>query len=71
MKDYFKDFEFNEKSDYKIKEVNKVKLPQDYLDFMSIHNGGEGNIGDNAYGCFYKLEKLVEVNNELWVLIYA
>lgn len=64
MNEMFKVFDFNDKTDYRIEEVNGVKLPKDYLDFMAEHDGGEGPIGKNNYGCFYKLEELVEVNNE-------
>lgn len=64
MNEMFKEFDFNDKTDYRIEEVNGVKLPKDYLDFMAEHDGGEGPIGKNNYGCFYKLEELVEVNNE-------
>ena len=64
MDEMFKDFDFNNKTDYKIKEVNGIKLPKNYLEFMSKNNGGEGPIGKNIYGWFYKLEELVDVNNE-------
>ena len=64
MDKMLKDFDFNNKTDYKIKEVNGRKLPNNYLEFMSKNNGGEGPIGKNIYGWFYKLEELVDVNNE-------
>lgn len=60
----FKDFEFNEKPEEMISEVNGMKLPEDYLGFMSEHNGGEGPLGENNYGRFYMLEELEEINNE-------
>lgn len=60
----FKDFEFNEKPEEMIREVNGIKLPKDYLGFMSEHNGGEGPLGENNYGRFYMLEELEEINNE-------
>ncbi len=47
-----------------ITEVNELPLPEDYLAFMHEHNGGEGPIGENGYGCFYRLEELQEVNDE-------
>ena len=56
--------DFNNKTDYNINEVNGIKLSKDYLEFMSKNNGGEGPIGKNIYGWFYKLEELVDVNNE-------
>ena len=60
----FKDFEFNEKPEEMISDVNGVTLPDDYLSFMSEHNGGEGPLGENNYGCFYKLEELKDINEQ-------
>lgn len=57
MKDMFTEFDFNEKTDYRIEEVNGVKLPADYLEFMHQHNGGEGCVGENLYMQLYKLEE--------------
>ena len=54
----FSKFEFNEKPERMITEVNGFALPKDYLAFMSEHNGGEGPIGENNYGRFYRLEEL-------------
>ena len=64
MDEMFKDFEFNEKPQMFITEVNGIKLPNDYIDFMKEHDGGEGPIGDNNYGRLYMLEELEEINNE-------
>lgn len=64
LEDMFKDFGFNEKPEEMISEVNGMKLPEDYLGFMSEHNGGEGPLGENNYGRFYMLEELEEINNE-------
>lgn len=64
LEDMFKDFEFNEKPEEMISEVNGMKLPEDYLGFMSEHNGGEGPLGENNYGRFFMLEELEEINNE-------
>ena len=62
LEEMFKEFEFNEKSEEMISEVNGMELPDDYLDFISEHNGGEGPMGQNNYGRFYKLEELEEIN---------
>ena len=62
MEEMFKAFEFNEKPEELITEVNGIALPEDYLSFMKEHNGGEGSLGENNYGCFYKLEELEEIN---------
>lgn len=64
LEDMFKDFGFNEKPEEMIREVNGIKLPEDYLGFMSEHNGGEGPLGENNYGRFFMLEELEEINNE-------
>jgi hypothetical protein len=45
-------------------------LPQDYLDFLRRHNGGEGFIGDN-YIVFWKAEELADFNREYEVEQYA
>ena len=55
LEEMFKEFDFNEKSEEMITEVNGMKLPDDYLSFISEHNGGEGPLGQNNYGRFYKL----------------
>ncbi len=62
LEEMFKEFAFNEKSEETISEVNGMKLPDDYLGFISEHNGGEGPLGQNNYGRFYKLEELEEIN---------
>ena len=64
MEELFKDFEFNESTDYNIKEINGNQLPSDYLEFMYKHNGGEGDVGKNSYMQFIKLEELVDYNND-------
>ncbi len=64
MNEMFKDFEFNEAADHVIREVNGVPVPDDYLEFMRRHNGGEGNVGRNSYMQLVKLEELEEFNND-------
>ena len=68
MEEMFKEFDFNDKPDEMITEVNGIKLPKDYLSFMSEHNGGEGPLGKNNYGRFYMLEELGEINEEYGVM---
>lgn len=60
----FKEFEFNEKPKRIVTEINGLALPEDYLDFMREHNGGEGPLGENNYGRFYRLEELKEINDD-------
>ena len=64
MDEMFKEFEFNGKPEQMISSVNGLALPEDYLAFMRAHNGGEGPIGENNYGRFYRLEELQEINDE-------
>lgn len=64
MDEMFREFEFNEAPEEIITEVNGLPLPEDYLAFMRRHNGGEGPLGENNYGCFYRLEELQAVNDE-------
>ena len=64
MDEMFKEFEFNEKPEQMISSVNGLELPEDYLAFMREHNGGEGPLGENNYGRFYRLEELQEINDE-------
>lgn len=58
MSEMFKEFEFNEKPNQIIPSVNGLDLPEDYLAFMREHNGGEGPLGENNCGRFYRLEEL-------------
>ncbi len=60
---YFKDFEFNESSETSIAEVNGVKLPNDYLQFLGEYNGGEGSVGNEGYLQLWSFEKLTELND--------
>ncbi len=64
MKELFKNFDFNEAPAQMIQTVNGMDLPDDYLEFMSEHNGGEGPIGEVGYGCFFRLEELEDCNTE-------
>lgn len=64
MKEMFKDFNFNEPPAQMITTVCGMDLPEDYLEFMSEHNGGEGPIGEIGYGCFFRLEELESSNVE-------
>ena len=64
LEEMFKEFDFNDKPEKMISLVDGLKLPADYLAFMSLHNGGEGPLGENNYGRFFRLEELEEVNKE-------
>lgn len=64
LNELFKGFNFNEKTDFHINEVNSLKLPNDYLEFMSLHDGGEGPVGEYGYARIFSLEELEEMNDE-------
>ena len=60
----FADFEFNAPAGRVITEVNGISLPEDYLEFMTDHDGGEGPVGENAYMQLVRLEELESFNEE-------
>lgn len=64
VEELFENFEFNGETECQIKEINGIKLPDDYIDFMYKHNGGEGSVGKNSYMFFEKLEELTEYNED-------
>ena len=70
MEELFKNFDFNEKTNYELKEINGNPLPDDYLEFMNRHNGGEGDVGKNSYMQILKLEELIEYNNDYEIFKY-
>ena len=70
MEDLFSEFEFNEGTNYDLKEINGMELPDDYLEFMHKHNGGEGNVGNNSYMQIVRLEEVIEYNNDYEVFEY-
>ena len=69
-KELLADVTSNGKSDADINEVNGIPLPQEYLDFIHVCNGGEGNLGKNAYIQIYPLEELDEVNRDYEIQEY-
>lgn len=63
------DFDFNPGYDgEEITEINGVRLPENYIEFMKLHNGGEGDIGEDAgWLVLYPMEELREVNNDEYI----
>lgn len=58
------EFEFNSPYNGKrITEINGVNLPQNYIDFMIEHNGGEGDVGE-SWLVLYPMEELKEINDD-------
>ncbi len=57
-------FQFNEPYiGDNVTEINGVKLPQSYTNFMLKHNGGEGDIGE-TWLILYRIEELQIINDE-------
>lgn len=57
------EFEFNAPySGEIITEINGVNIPQNYIDFMTEHNGGEGDIGE-SWLILFPIEELKEIND--------
>lgn len=57
-------FEFNDS--YEGEEIGKVSnviLPEQYIEFMRKHNGGEGDIGETWF-ILFPLEELQEINDD-------
>ena len=56
------EFEFNKPYEgSEISSINGISLPEQYIDFMKRHNGGEGDIGE-SWLILFALEELQEMN---------
>ena len=53
-----------------ISSNSEIDFPEDYLNFLRHHNGGEGFIGDN-YVVLWKAEELCDFNQKYEVEKYA
>jgi len=49
---------------------SRVRLPDDYAEFLQQANGGEGFVG-NAYVILWRVEELLEMNKAYQVAEYA
>lgn len=45
-------------------------FPKDYIEFLNIFNGGNGNIGGNAYLHLWAYEEIEELNHDYCVSEY-
>ena len=43
----------------------KGPVPNDYLEFMKLFNGGEGPVGNESYLALFELEELLDYNDSL------
>ena len=58
------DFAFNEAYDGGFNTVIfGVELPKEYVDFMKLHNGGEGDTGE-SWLVLFPIEELQDINEE-------
>ena len=52
----------------KTEELEKIEqylgkpLPKDYAEFMKLHNGGEGPVGENGYLAIWDTDEVLDVN---------
>jgi len=46
-------------------------LPNEYIDFLKVTNGGEGFLGANSYVMFWKVEELASINRSYQTEEYA
>ena len=44
-----------------------VKLPEDYLDFLRLSNGGEGFLSERCYAMLWRAEELDQANRDYHV----
>ncbi len=74
MPQLFKEFSLSESASLEAIEAASsdvgLPLPKDYCDFISVHNGGEGFIGD-SYLILWAVEELSIFNAEYQVSEYA
>jgi len=53
-----------------LETMDSLHLPDDYMTFLQVMNGGEGFIG-NAYLILWRAEELIEMNKAYQVADYA
>ena len=57
-------FEFNEPYEGECpKNIYGVELPEEYVEFMKQHNGGEGDTGE-SWLVLFTIEELQEINDD-------
>lgn len=60
------EMELNDPCD--IKDIHNIedyishKLPTDYVDFMQLHNGGEGPVGEYGYLAIWDTAEVIDTN---------
>lgn len=54
----------------KAEELRKIEqylgkpLPNDYAEFMKLHNGGEGPVGENGYLAIWGTDEVLDANTD-------
>lgn len=51
-----------EKTINEVEEELDIKFPCEYVDLMTITNGGEGKIGDTSYIAIWQIENIIQYN---------
>lgn len=46
----------------KIEKYIEQKLPSDYVEFMKLHNGGEGPVGEYGYLAIWDTNEIIDTN---------
>lgn len=54
-----------------VEQESGVRLPNEYLAFLKLRNGGEGFIGKYSYAIFWKIGNLRSLNSAYEVETYA
>lgn len=49
--------------------INGAELPDEYIEFMKLHNGGEGDTGE-SWLVLFPVEELEEINNDYEIYEY-
>lgn len=59
-------------SDIQLGELQRVFLfsfPQEYIDVLKAHNGGEGEVGKEGWLCLFPAKNLYDVNNSWYKIL--
>jgi len=59
----------SEDSIRRLQEQIGFELPPDYIDLMKEFNGGEGEVGENSWLCFFPIEDLIITNKDYQLLM--
>lgn len=69
---YFKDFYWNAQNEEHLVSLKlnlDFDIPEDYIEIMGEHDGGEGEIGTSSWLQLFPLEELLSVNEDYNLLM--